>query len=223
MSRFRLSLSLKLITVSCMITVAIPAFSASSRVLVNEANKLMYSPDSAKRADALEKYLQARDKRKDRFEIPFDIGTAYENLGRNNEAMSWLEEAARSTDKKVKSDAYYQMGNVLFRDKKYDDAIKSYTEALRAAPSDSNARKNLELALYMKRVQPPDSNKQDKDNQDQKNKQQNPDSTKQQQQQKPKHDKMLDQARERETDLQKQLMKKRNQGEPGNPSSGKDW
>ncbi|MDK9700912.1 MAG: tetratricopeptide repeat protein [bacterium] len=112
------------------------AFAASGRKLVKDANKLYQSDDSAKVAEALEKYMQARESRKDRFEIPFNIGKTYSKLGHETEAQTWLEEAARSTDKKVKADANYQLGNNQFRKKKWDEAIRYYTDALRSNPSD---------------------------------------------------------------------------------------
>ncbi len=218
-NRYRFYLSL--FSITFLVLSVNLGFAASGRTLVNQGNKLLKYPDSTKKAEALEKFLEARDKRKTRFEIPFNIASTYEELGRTGEAQSWFEEAARSPNKKVKSDAYYQMGNMMFRQKKYDDAIKCYTESLRSVPSDTNTRKNLELAMLMKQVQQPDSSKQDQKNQQDQKKQQNPDSTKQQQ---PKqHDKMLDQARNREADLQKKLMQKRNQGDQGGASSGKDW
>src|SRR5262249_43514532 len=43
--------------------------------------------------------------------------------------------------------AAYNLGNALFKDEKYDDAVKAYMRALKAAPKDADAKHNLELAL----------------------------------------------------------------------------
>ena len=41
----------------------------------------------------------------------------------------------------------HNLGNALFNDKKYDDAVKAYTRALKSVPQDGDAKHNLELAL----------------------------------------------------------------------------
>ena len=199
-------------------TVVISGWAASGRSLVNQGNRLFNSPDSAKRAEALEKYLEAREKRRERFEIPFNIGSTYLSFQRNGEAATWLEEAARSNDRRLRADAHFQQGNLHFVGKQWDKAIKQYTEALRNNPADSGARRNLELALWQKRLPPPDSSQQNQN--EQKQQEPPPDSTQQPQ---PQKDKLLEQARNREADTQRQLLKRRNQGEAVPIGSGRDW
>ncbi|MCX7835198.1 MAG: tetratricopeptide repeat protein [bacterium] len=192
---------------------------ASARQLVNEGNRLLSTNNPEKMNEAVEKYLEAREKRKNRYEIPFNIGTAYSDLKRNEEAINWLLEATKSKDPKIKADAFYQLGNIFLKQKQYEDAIKNYTQSLRYDPGDSATRKNLELAFWLNKLPPPDSTQhtQKENDQQQDQNQQN------QEKQQPKDDQMLQKAQQKEAEVQKRLLKKRNEGDAAFPTSGKDW
>lgn len=195
-------------------------FAASARKLVNEGNKLVASQNTEKMSEALEKYLEAREKRKNRFEIPFNIGTTYGELNRIEEASSWLLEASKSKDYRIKSDAFYQLGNLYFKQQQYDKAIQSYMQALKYSPGDSAARKNLELAYWLSKVPPPDSTQQNQNENKNESKEKSQNSESEQPNQ---NDQMLQRSQMREAETQKKLLKKRNEGNPAYPASGKDW
>jgi len=67
----------------------------------------------------------------------------------------------------LSSRAAYNLGNALFHDEKYDEAVKAYTRALKGSPQDGDAKHNLEMALRaleQKKKEPqkkPDQQKQD--------------------------------------------------------------
>lgn len=75
----------------------------------------------------------------------------------------------------VSSQGFYNLGNMSFTQKKYDEAIEQYKEALRLNPNDDHARRNLRIAQLQK--------KDDNQQQNQQNQQQNQDQQQQQQQQ----------------------------------------
>ena len=89
-----------------------------------------------------------------------------------------------ATDNKQKAAANYNIGNTYMEEKKYEEAVKAYKEALRKNPQDENAKYNLSYALQMLKKQQggggkdknknEDKNQQNKDNQD-KNKDENKD------------------------------------------------
>ena len=62
---------------------------------------------------------------------------------------------------------YYNLGNALFESKKYTESIEAYKNALRANPSDADAKHNLQLALRMLNDQNKRKNQEQKGEQDQ--------------------------------------------------------
>ena len=82
-----------------------------------------------------------------------EAGTLFRSLGENE--ASPLAAASR-----------YNLGNALFQRQDYRNAVQAYREALRLAPDDLDARRNLELALRALEAQ------QEQQKKDQQNKQQ---------------------------------------------------
>ena len=103
--------------------------------------------------------------------------------------MARYEQSAKQTNTPIlKARAYHNIGLLHQLSQKYDEAIASYKESLRADPTNDNTRYNLALCQYLKdknpqqnqQNQPDQQNKnqdqqnkeQDKNNQDQQNKNQ---------------------------------------------------
>jgi tetratricopeptide (TPR) repeat protein len=116
-------------------------------------------------ADALERY-QASLRRGDDPRIHHDIGAAEYKLGvaagdpgeRERHLARSAEEfsrAAESADGRLKSSAYYDLGNAQYQRKRWDEAVDAYRRALRADPQNDQARHNLEMALRQRPKQPP--------------------------------------------------------------------
>ncbi len=96
--------------------------------------------------------------------------------------------ASVSNDKTLKSMAYYNMGNLAYNNQRYDKAIEDYKNALRAVPTDEDARYNLRMAQLKQQQQQQqqqnqDQNKQDQDKNQQDQQNQNQDQQQQQQDQ----------------------------------------
>ena len=112
-------------------------------------------------------------------EVPkYNLGNAYYNKNKSNEAMLRYKQAASvATSKEEKHKAFHNLGNVYMNQKKYQEAVEAYKNALRNNPNDDETRYNLALAKDMLKKNPPkddggnDDNKdKDDDNKDQKDK-----------------------------------------------------
>jgi len=110
----------------------------------------------------------------------YNLGNAYYNKKKNDEAMSRFQQAAAvATSKDDKHGAYHNLGNTYMNAKKYQDAVDAYKNALRNNPNDDETRYNLALAKDMLEKNPPkggdgDNKDQDKD-QDKNDKEENQD------------------------------------------------
>jgi Ca-activated chloride channel family protein len=80
-------------------------------------------------------------------ELPYDLGNVLYRQENWAGAAEAYEKALGSAGRELAPSAAYNLGNALFKDEKYDDAVKAYVRALKTAPSDGDAKRNLELAL----------------------------------------------------------------------------
>lgn len=90
--------------------------------------------------------------------------------------------ASITKDKQLKAMAHYNMGNLAYNSNQFDKAINDYKNALRAMPSDDDARYNLRMAQLKQQEQQQNQQNQNQNqdqNQDQnQNKDQNQDQNK---------------------------------------------
>lgn len=110
----------------------------------------------------------------------FNKGVALAEKGDAAAARDALLAAAASKDPQVAADALYNLGNVFLDQKQYKEAVDSYLKSLDLDPRDSDARRNLEIALQEQQQQ-----QQQQQNQDQDQDQQDQQDQQQQQQQDP--------------------------------------
>jgi len=96
---------------------------------------------------AVERYQRAKEALPGSPEVRYDLGTALLALGRTEDAVRELREAARLG---AGAKAHYNLGNAHLDDGRYAEAIDAYRRSLRLDPRDSNAKWNLEMALRMK-------------------------------------------------------------------------
>ena len=105
---------------------------------------------------ALAAYERARGNGVTGAELAYDEGTA--TLGKAeattgdkaalyDQAFEQLGDAVGARDRNLRARAHYNRGNIRMRQKKLDDAIREYKDALRSDPTLESARSNLELAL----------------------------------------------------------------------------
>ncbi len=109
----------------------------------------------------------------------YNLGTAYYNSEMNASAMSRFKQAAAVADSKAdKHKAFHNLGNTFMNEKKYQEAVESYKNALRNNPKDEETRYNLALAKELLEDQQQDGggddNKEDQeDKKDQEQEQEN--------------------------------------------------
>ena len=96
--------------------------------------------------------------------LHFDMGTALYKLGEKasdpaekasllQQAEEQFRRAADSDDVRLKSLAYFDLGNSMYQRQQWEDAVSAYKRALRANPSNEPARHNLEMALRQREKQ----------------------------------------------------------------------
>ena len=79
--------------------------------------------------------------------IPYDEGLAHFGKGSPDSAAVRFQEAMRLRGDPARAAAAYNLGNIAMRGKDYPRAAGYYKEALRIAPGDLDAKRNLEEAL----------------------------------------------------------------------------
>lgn len=113
----------------------------------------------------------------------YNLGNSYYEKGNFDEAIFRHQKALEyATSKAEKHKAYHNIGNILMKNKKCQEAVDAYKNALRNDPSDDETRYNLGLAKICAEKQQDQQDKDDKDNKDE-NKDQNEDNKDQQDQQ----------------------------------------
>lgn len=149
-------------------------------------------------------------------------GTVYRR-GKNEDAIKSYEElAAYEKDAAIKSQSYYNKGAILSKEKKLEESIEAYKNALRQNPNDKQARENLQKALLeLKKKDPPKKKEEDKKKQKQQQQQQK----QQQQKQQPKMNQREAEQRlklleQKEKEVQQRMQKEK--AKTGG-SQTKDW
>ncbi len=131
------------------------------------------------------------------------------------EAIKVLNDLAfKTNDQSVKAKAYYNKGAILSGQKKLEESIDAYKDALRQDPADKDARENLQKALLeLKKKNPPKK----EDNKKQPQKQQQKPQPKMSQKEAEQRLKLLEQ---KEKQVQQRLQKEKSKQGGG---QGKDW
>jgi tetratricopeptide (TPR) repeat protein len=94
---------------------------------------------------ALETYRRAEVLRPDLPAINYNAGNALDQQNDFQRALAEDQQAIHSTDAGIQDRAYYSMGNTYVHLNQLQDAIDAYKSALRANPSDTDAKYNLEI------------------------------------------------------------------------------
>jgi Ca-activated chloride channel family protein len=150
----------------------------------------------------------------------FNLANTLYREGKAEEAIKVLDGlTADVKDAAIKSKAYYNKGVILSKQKKLEESIEAYKNALRQNPTDSEARENLQKALLeLKKKEPPkkkeDDNKKKKQEQQKQKKQQQPKMNPKEAQQRLK---LLEQ---KEKEVQQRLQKEKAKA---GGSQAKDW
>lgn len=81
----------------------------------------------------------------------FNLGTAEVAAGDGERGAAALDKAMR--DPRLRADALYNRGTSALGAKAYDSAIRDYVETLKLRPTDTAAKRNLEIARALKFAQ----------------------------------------------------------------------
>lgn len=127
-------------------------------------------------------YRKALDKKPEDTKWNFNLADAlYKQMKFEESADKFKEIADKTTNKIEKSRALHNLGNSMLMNKKLDESIAAYKEALRNNPEDLETKYNLLYAMNMKKKEQEQKKKQDKDK-DKKDKDKNKDQKKDQDQ-----------------------------------------
>jgi Tetratricopeptide repeat len=172
---------------------------------------------------ALEKY-QAAQVTAPIFGEPFyNAANALYKKGAFDQAQPLLEQALTRSNDKIAEFIQYNLGNVSYSAKQFEQAIAHYEDALHVDPDDKDAKYNLELALLQKQQQDQQQqqNQQDQQqNQDQRN-QQNQDQQNQDQQNQDQQDQQNQDQQNQDQNGQQQNQDQQNQQQQ-NQQGGQD-
>jgi len=198
----------KVILVILLSTVLLSAAAQQDQSLLIKGNELYKKQQYDKAADV---YQKATDINAKNPKAEYNLGNALYKGKKNGAAQKAYDAAAEDAkEPTIKSRAYYNKGVSLTAEKKLEESIDAYKQALRLNPLDDEARDNLQKALNELKKQPQQKN------QDQKNQDQNKDNkqnNKQQPQNKSKlnqkqAERMLNTLRQQEKKLQQDQQRK---------------
>jgi Ca-activated chloride channel family protein len=170
--------------------------------------------------EAEKQYNEAVKKEPENKKAKFNLAATIYKMGKEGEAMKAYDEIATTEkDLDVKAKAWYNKGAILSKQKRLEESIEAYKNALRNNPDDKQARENLQKALLeLKKKEPPKKKEEDKKKKKQ-----------EQQQQKQKQQPKLNQKeaeqrlkllQQKEKELQERLQKEKSKG---GGSQTKDW
>lgn len=119
-------------------------------------------------------YRKAIEKSDDYYKAKYNLATSLYKQGNYEEAAKlYTELAHNSIDSTSRAKNFHNLGNAQFMQKKYEESIISYKNALKSNPNDNDTRYNLAYAQKMLQKQKQE-NKKDQ-NQKEKNKDQQKD------------------------------------------------
>lgn len=199
------------------------AHAQSNNSLILKGNKLY---EQKKYKEASQEYEKALQKNPNNLPGIFNLGNSLYQQGQLDQSRKVLEAAAKTAhNKDAKGEANYNIGNTYMQEKKWEDAVDYYKQALRNNPQDADAKYNLSYALEMMKKQngggggknnQKNKNQQNKDNkQNQQNKdQQNKDQQNKDQQNKNDQNKNEQQNKEQQNQQNKDQQDKNDQQHP---------
>ena len=146
----------------------------------------------------------------------FNLANTAYRLAKPDEAIKSFDRlSAKYTSAGEKAKAYYNKGVVLSNQKRLEESIEAYKDALRQDPNDKDARENLQKALLELKKKTPSPKKDD-----QKKKQQNKKQKEQPKMNQKEAEQKLKLMEQKEKELQQRLQQQKSKT---GASSNKDW
>lgn len=134
------------------------------RADIRQGNRAYYE---GKYPEAEVGYKRAIEKNINSYEANFNLAGALYKQGRYDDAAAAYQKLAQDgSDVQRQASTYYNMGNTYVKQRKIDEAIEAYKNALRLTPDDKEAKFNLAYAKKLKQQQEQEQNK-DQNNQNQ--------------------------------------------------------
>ena len=193
-------------------TVGDPAASKSAQALEHY--------ERGEYAEALRLYRDAQLERPDMSELNFNVGGTLFKNGELETALREFEQAASAGSDGLKAAAHYNMGNVFYQEKQYQQAIDAYRQALELDSGDGDAKANMELALRQLEQQQQQQQQDQQDQQDQDQQQQDQDQ--QQQDQQGQQDQQQQQDQQDQQDQQQQQEQQQQEQQNNSDEQGQD-
>ncbi len=171
--------------------------------------------------DAEKKYTEAVKLQPVNVTAKFNLAAVMYKLGNPGDTKKiYTELATLEKDAAIRSKAWYNKGAILSKEKKLEESVEAYKNALKLNPDDQEARENLQKTLQeLKKKEPPkkkeENNKKKKQEQQQKQKQQQ--QPKMNQKEAEQRLKLLEQ---KEKEVQQRLQKEKAKSGGG---QSKDW
>ncbi len=95
----------------------------------------------------------------------YNLANALYKQGKEDEAgKQYITVSMDAKEPLLRSKAYYNYGVLLTKQKKLEESIEAYKNALRQNPADNDARENLQKALLELKKKNPPKKKEEKDN-----------------------------------------------------------
>jgi tetratricopeptide (TPR) repeat protein len=184
-----------ILTIFCMMVVSVSLSGQEDREYIRKGNKL-YKKSEFAGSEGMYRRAQAQEKQGG--DAGFNLGGALYKQGRFGEAAGEFSKAAVSSegDSLKQAEGFYNLGNSLVKEQKFEEGIEAYINSLKLNPGDIQAKYNLawakdQLKKQEEQQKQQDDNKENKDDQKEKNDQeqdknkdqQNPDDQQEQQDQ----------------------------------------
>jgi len=152
---------------------ATPAAADQAASKNNEGNRLY---QQKKYDEALKMYVDAQASRPGAPQLHYNIGNVLFRKKEYDKAVEEYLRAQAAPDAVLSQAATFNRGNALLMQGRPEEAIKAYVQALRARPDDTDAKRNLELALRLleQKKQQQQQKQQDKNQEQKQNPQQQP-------------------------------------------------
>ena len=187
-------------------------FSQTAHKLLREGNKAYKEDDFAK---AAEDYYKALAKDPSNIKGKFNLGNAtYKNDGYDEAVQHFSSAAELAKDNQTKADAYYNLGNSLFKKaqseegKGLEKSVEAYKKSLRLNPNDMDTKKNLALTQRLIQMQQQEQQQQQQqEDQEQQEEQEQQEQEEQQQQQQQQQSQQQKEEQEQPQEQPKDLSK----------------
>lgn len=155
---------LRLLLMSLLFMCSFDGFAQQEKKYVRDGNQQYEKKDYS---GAEKNYMQGLNKNRDSYKSAFNLGDAYYQQGKYEEAAEQFQQLThRATSKDTLSKSYHNLGNSLLKAKKYEESVNAYKNALKNNPNDEDSRYNLAYAQQMLKQQQQQQNKDNKDNKD---------------------------------------------------------